>query len=62
MEFLRKIGWFGKEAKDKKRESQKMALKSRNMGNGRFEVNGVVFYADTHNEALEKYRKANKCY
>lgn len=41
-------------------EEKKMMLKSRDMGNGKFEVQGIVFYADNHNEALRKYRKGKK--
>ncbi len=43
-----------------KEEEAKMYLKSRFVSEGKYEVNGVIFYADTHNEALNKYRKANK--
>jgi hypothetical protein len=41
----------------KEESKDKMLLKSRDMGNGKYEVGGIVFYADSHQEALRKYRK-----
>ena len=38
----------------------KMVLKSRDMGNGKYEVGGVVFNANSHAHALKKYRRALK--
>ena len=38
-------------------EDTKMALKSRDLGDGKYEVNGVIMYADSHPEAILKYRK-----
>ena len=38
----------------------KMVLKSRCVKDGMYEVNGVIFYADTHTEALKKYRRAKE--
>lgn len=38
----------------------KMILKSRDMGEGKFSVNGVIFYCDSHTEALNRYRRAVK--
>jgi len=36
----------------------KMMLKSRDLGNGKYEVGGVIFHADSHPEAIRKYRRA----
>ena len=36
----------------------KMLLKSRCVCEGKYEVGGVTFYADTHAEAVRKYRRA----
>ena len=33
-------------------------LKSRDLGNGKYEVGGVIFFADSHPEAIRKYRRA----
>ena len=44
----------------KEESKDKMLLKSRDMGNGKYEVGGIVFYADSHSEALRKYRRAGK--
>jgi hypothetical protein len=38
----------------------KMMLKSRDLGDGKYEVGGVVFFADTHAEAIRKYRRASR--
>ncbi len=46
--------------KKKEKPNPKMMLNSRDMGGGKFEVNGVVFYADSHSEALKKYTKGSK--
>ena len=55
MDILKKaIGIInGGEPKD-----EKMFLKSRDLGNGKYEVNGVIFYADSHAESIRKYRRA----
>ena len=37
--------------------NHKMMLKSRDLGNGKYEVGGVIMYADSHAEAIWKYRK-----
>jgi len=42
----------GPEIKD-----HEMFLKSRDLGSGKYEVNGVIFYADSHAEAIRKYRR-----
>ena len=39
-------------------KDHKMMLKSRDLGNGKYEVGGVVFHADSHPEAIRKYRRA----
>ena len=38
----------------------KMMLKSKDLGNGKYEVGGVVFYADSHAEACRKYKRGAK--
>ena len=43
--------------KKKIKKDLPLLLKSRDMGAGKFEVNGVVFYCDSHAEALRKYRR-----
>ena len=37
-----------------------MMIHSKDKGNGRYEVNGVMFYAKTHAEALRKYLRVKK--
>lgn len=37
-----------------------MQIRSKDKGNGRYEVNGVIFYAKSHAEALRKYLRLNK--
>ena len=38
--------------------NHKMLLKSRDLGNGSYEINGVVIPAESHEAALMKYRRA----
>ena len=45
--------------KRKPKKECKMILKSRDMGDGKYEVDGIVFYADSHAEAIRKFRRAN---
>lgn len=52
-DFINKLKWWKGVTIE-----HNMMLKSRDMGNGKFEVCGVVFYADSHTEALRKYRRA----
>jgi len=42
----------------KPNKDHKMMLKSRDLGNGKYEVGGVIFFADSHPEAIRKYRRA----
>ena len=65
--FLFMIGWIIvvyvrriKDLKDAIDTNSKMILKSRCIEEGKYEVGGVIFYADTHAEALNKYRRAHK--
>jgi len=44
----------------KQKNTDKMLLKSRDMGNGKYEVNGIVFYAESHAESILKYRRAHE--
>jgi len=37
-----------------------MMLRSRFISKGKYEVAGVIFYADTHAEAIRKYRRGVK--
>ena len=46
----------------KEESKDKILLKSRDMGNGKYEVGGIVFYADSHASAIHKYRRAKKEY
>ena len=46
--------------KRKRRKAEPLMLKSRDMGDGKYEVSGVVFYADSHAEACRKYRRGNR--
>ena len=41
----------------RKKKTENVMLRSRHMGDGKYEVGGVVFYADTHAEAIRKYRR-----
>lgn len=57
--FKNKIGWFGEKSK-RENINHKMLLKSRDLGNGRYEVAGVIVYAKSHAEAVADYRRRNK--
>jgi hypothetical protein len=46
----------------KKNTPEEEPLKSRDLGDGKYEVCGIEFYADSHAEALRKYRRAKKEY
>lgn len=39
---------------------KKIMLHSKDLGNGRYEVCGVIFYAESHIEAIRKYTKRKK--
>lgn len=39
---------------------RKLMLFSRDLGNGRYEVNGVIFYAKSHADAIGKYTRRKK--
>ena len=54
------MNWLERLVNKTAEEDNKMLLKSRDMGNGKYEVGGIVFYADSHQEALRKYRRAGK--
>ena len=41
-------------SKDKKT----LAIKSKDLGGGKYEVEGVIFYCDSHLEAIRKYIRA----
>jgi len=38
----------------------KMKIRSKDLGNGKFNVEGIIFYADTMIEAIRKYLRAKK--
>ena len=52
------MNWLERLINKTAKEDNKMLLKSRDMGSGKYEVGGIVFYADSHQEALRKYRRA----
>jgi len=46
--------------KRKPKADHKMMLKSRDIGDGKYEVSGVIMYAENHASAIRKYRRAKR--
>ena len=46
--------------KNKEELDHKMRIKSETLADGKYLVEGVVIYADTHAEAIRKWRRAKK--
>lgn len=58
---MRIITWLSKIlfGDEEVKKCDNIMLKSRDLGDGKYEVSGIIFYADSHIEAIRKYRTAS---